>query len=137
MLDLEHIGYSFTDQSSIQDESKRMNRRRIAVQAYIPLITGACGASLARALPVADILEIITVLSNKPIPAPIHPLYPDYVEENTKLYQSVSEAMHSNTIMYVWSKEKEYEEIEEENFKLKVVKKPAEGFAEIIRHLES
>ena len=137
LLDLEHVGYSFTDQSTIQDESKRMNRRRIAVQAYIPLITGACGASLARALPVADILEIITVLSNKPIPAPIHPLYPDYVEENTKLYQSVSEAMHSNTIMYVWSKEKEYEEIEKENFKLKVVEKPAEGFAEIIRHLES
>ena len=39
--------------------------------------------------------------------------------------------------MYAWSKEKEYEEIEKENFKLKVVEKPAEGFAEIIRHLES
>ena len=137
LLDLEHVGYSFTNQSTIQDESKRMNRRRIAVQAYIPLITGACGASLARALPVADILEIITVLSNKPIPAPIHPLYPDYVEENAKLYQSVSDAMHSNTTMYVWSKEKEYEEIKEKNFKLSIVEKPAEGFAEIIRRMES
>ncbi len=137
LLDLEHVGYSFTDQSTIKDPLKRANRRRIAIQAYIPLITGACGASLARALPVADLLEIITVFSNRPIPAPIHPLYPEYVEENAKLYQSVSDAMQSNITMYVWSKEKEYEEKKEKGFKLKVIKKPAEGFAEIIKHLES
>jgi len=137
LLDLEHVGYSFTDQSTIKDPTKRMNRRKIAIQAYIPLITGTCGASLARALPVADILEIITVLSDKPIPAPIHPLYPEYVEENTKLYQSISETMRSDTMMYVWSKEKEYGDVKNKRFELKVVEKPAEGFAEVIKHLEN
>jgi len=135
ILDLKHIGYSFTEQYELEDSSKITNRRKIALQAYIPMITGACGASLARALPVADILEILTIRSNKPIPAPIHPLYPKYVEKNVELYQSVSTAMQSNIVMYAWSKEKEYKEKKDELFELKVVEKPVDGIAEIIKSI--
>jgi CRISPR-associated protein Cst2 len=137
VLDLEHVGYSFTDQSSLIGSSERKKRRAVAIQAYVPMITGACGASLARALPVADILEIITVFSNKPIPAPIHPLYPEYVERNRELYESVSNAMRSNILMYVWSKEETYEGSEEDLFKVSIVEKPVEGFAEILKQVKS
>ncbi len=137
LLDLKHIGYSFTEQRAIDDQSKRVRRQKIAVQAYIPLITGACGASLARALPVADVLEVITILSDKPIPAPIHPLYPEYVKENAKLYQSVSDALQSNIVMYVWSKDEVYKGWKEKNFELRVMERPADGFNEVIMRLES
>jgi len=134
ILDLEHIGYSFTDNKVLNDDERR-KRRAIAIQAYIPMITGACGASLARALPVTEVLEIITVISDKLIPAPIHPLYPEYLRENVELYRSVSEAMSSNITMYVWTKEERPEAVEEKKFKLVIVDKPAEGFTEIIRQL--
>lgn len=137
VLDLEHVGYSFTNHSLIEDQSERKKRQMVAVQAYVPMITGACGASLARALPVADILEIVTISSDKPIPAPIHPLYPEYVEENTKLYQGVSAAMQSNIRMYVWSKERKYEGVKDGRFELKVTEKPVDGFTEIVKCMES
>jgi len=137
ILDLGHIGFSFTDQSYIEDEDELKNRRLIAVQAYIPLITGACGASLARALPVSDILEILTVYSDKPIPAPVHPIYPESIQENIKLYQSISNAMKSNIAFYAWSKEKEYEEIKDERFQVVIVDKPADVFSKILEKLEA
>ncbi|MBS7248623.1 MAG: DevR family CRISPR-associated autoregulator [Candidatus Jordarchaeales archaeon] len=135
LLDLKHIGYSFTDKKEI-NEKERRERRKVALQAYIPLVTGSCGASLARALPVADVLEVVTVLSDKVIPAPIHPIYSEYVEENARLYHSVSKAMRSNVTMYVWSKEKRYSEGKSDSFELKMVEKAADGFSEIIGLLE-
>lgn len=142
-LDLDHIGYSFTDGKSI-DKNKITTRKKIAVQAYVPMLTGATGASLARALPVSDTLEVLVVASNKPIPAPVHPIYVDYVNENVNLYKGVSEAMEANVKMYVWSKEKKIEELAKEEseklqekgkFELIPVKKPAEAFAKVIYEL--
>jgi CRISPR-associated protein Cas7/Csa2 subtype I-A len=136
-LDLDHVGYSFSTGEKL-DEEERKRRRRVAVQAYIPMITGACGASLARALPISEILEVTTILSEKPIPAPAHPLHPSYIEEDSNLYESVSRALNSKISMYVWTKERKVEErrSNEGKFELVNVDKPAEGFARIIEQLE-
>ena len=137
-LDLEHIGYSFTNNQALSND-ERKKRQIIAIQAYVPTITGACGASLARALPVTDVLGVITVLSDKPIPAPVHPLYSEGMKENIDLYRSVSESMDSNIAMYIWTKEEELEvtgKKEGEKFKLVVVNKPADGFTEVIKQLK-
>lgn len=137
-LDLEHIGCSFTNNEALNDQ-ERKKRRTIAIRAYVPMITGACGASLARALPVTDVLEVVTVLSDKPMPAPVHPLYFEGIRENVDLYRSVSESMDSNIAMYIWTKEEKpevTEKKEDKKFKLVVVNKPADGFTEIIKQLK-
>lgn len=142
-LDLDHIGYSFTDAKFINNEEQIITRRKIAVQAYVPMLTGAIGASLARALPVSDILETLVVTSDKPIPAPVHPVYVDHLNENVNLYKGVSETMKTSVRMYVWSKEKQVEESrreesklqEKSEFELIIVKNPAEAFAKVIYEL--
>lgn len=143
-LDLDHIGYSFTDAKSIEDRNQIVTRQKIAVQAYVPMLTGAIGASLARALPVSDILETLVVTSDKPIPAPVHPIYVDYVNENVNLYKGVSETLETSVKMYVWSKEKRFEGSEKEEpkksqekskFDLIILKNPAEAFAKVIDEL--
>jgi CRISPR-associated protein Cst2 len=136
-LDLAHIGHSFTDNKDIEDKEIAI-RRRIAVQAYIPMLTGAIGASLARALPVSDILDVTGIVSNKPIPAPVHPIYPDYMNENVKLYRGVSNALECYITMYQWSKEivaSEEKTGERDRFKVIHVETPADVFTEIIKKL--
>ncbi|MEM3712493.1 MAG: DevR family CRISPR-associated autoregulator [Thermoproteota archaeon] len=133
-LDLAHIGHSFTESKDIE-EDRIARRKRIAVQAYIPMLTGAVGASLARALPVSDVLDVIVISSDKPIPAPVHPIYPDYIEENIRLYDGVSNALECNVTMYCWSKEKMIEKHEEKGFKIIRMDNPAEGFVKIIEKL--
>jgi CRISPR-associated protein Cst2 len=133
-LDLDHIGHSFTDGKTI-DDKKILSRRKIAIQAYIPMLTGALGASLARALPVSDVLEVVVVDSAKPIPTPIHPVYPDYVDGNVNLYGGIGRVMETDVTMSVWSKENEVEAAEGERFKLVPVTKPADAFAEIMEKL--
>ncbi|MEM0050400.1 MAG: DevR family CRISPR-associated autoregulator [Nitrososphaeria archaeon] len=139
ILNLAHIGHSFTDDKDIEDKDKIATRKRIAVQAYIPMLTGAVGASLARALPVSDILDVIVIHSDKPIPAPVHPIYPDYINENIKLYEGVSNALECDITMYQWSKEKTNEKEQETNekgqFKVIHTKTPVDGFTEIIKKL--
>jgi len=134
-LDLEHIGYSFTNAEAIGNDQRAL-RRKIAVQAYVPMLTGAIGSSLARALPVSDVLEVLVIVSDKPIPAPVHPIYPNYLDENLNLYNSVSKAMRANITIYLWSKEKKVKEKEEEQFKLLLAKSPAEAFADVVKSLE-
>jgi CRISPR-associated protein Cst2 len=134
-LDLDHVGYSFTNGKLISSKDQILTRRKIAVQAYIPMLTGAMGASLARALPVSDVLEVLVINSDKPIPAPVHPIYPGYLKENINLYEGIDKVMETDITMYVWSKEEKIEEKIEGRFKLVSVQKPADAFAEIIKRL--
>jgi CRISPR-associated protein Cst2 len=133
-LDLDHVGYSFTNGKYIDDDQV-LKRRKIAVQAYLPMLTGAIGASLARALPVSDALEVLVATSDKPIPAPVHPIYPDYINENVNLYGGIGKVMETDVTIYVWSKERKIEEKTDERFNLIPVGKPADTFAYVIEKL--
>jgi len=133
-LDLDHVGYSFTNAKYIDDD-QILVRRKIAVQAYVPMLTGAVGASLARALPVSDVLEVLVATSDKPIPAPVHPIYPDYINENVNLYEGIGKVMGTDVTIYAWSKERKVEEKTDERFKLVRVGRPADAFACVIKKL--
>ncbi len=148
-LDLKHIGYSFNDQASIKDI---IARRKIAIQAYVPMLTGAMGASLARSLPVSDILETVVIMSSKPIPTPVHPIYPNFISENITLYKSTSAAMETDITMYAWSKERTISTANtsteiptnkpttsetKPNFKIISVDGPADGFARVIEAINN
>jgi len=133
-LDLDHIGYSFTGRECI-DPDKILARKKIAAQAYVPMLTGAVGASLARALPVSDVLEVTVITCAKPIPAPVHPIYPDYINENVNLYTGIDKVMETDVTMYVWSKEKEIKGKTVDKFNLISVKEPADAFAKIVNKL--
>lgn len=133
-LDLDHIGYSFTSKETI-DPNKILARKKIAVQAYVPMLTGAMGASLARALPVSDVLEVVVITCAKPIPAPIHPIYPHFINENVTLYTGIDKVMETDVTMYAWSKERTIEGKTVDKFNLIPVKEPADAFATVINKL--
>ncbi|MEM3433193.1 MAG: DevR family CRISPR-associated autoregulator [Nitrososphaerales archaeon] len=135
-LDLQHVGYSFTEEKNL-DSTQKEKRQRVAIQAFIPMLTGAMGGSMARALPVADVLEVLLVSSSKPIPAPVHPIYPDYYESSVALYKGVSKTMDCDVNVFVWSKESVVKEQTDEKFKLRKVEGPAHAFAEILKTIKS
>jgi len=135
-LDLDHVGHSFISQESI-DAKKVVARKKIAVQAYVPMLTGAMGASLARALPVSEVLEVVVVTCAKPIPAPVHPIYPDFVGENVSLYTGIDKVMETDVTMYAWSMERKIESRDQDSFKLVSVKNPSDAFAKVIETLNT
>ena len=134
MLDLQHVGHSFTENRDLNSEEKK-KRRRVSIQAFVPMLTGAMGGSMARALPVADVLDVFVVSSDKPIPAPVHPIYPRYLESSVALYKGVSKAMSCKVDVYAWSKERELEEQSDGKFELKKAEGPAHAFATILEKL--
>ena len=61
------------------DVNEIVNRVKSAVLAYSALFTGELGASASRALPLFRPIEAVSVVTERPIPPPLHPFYKDYL----------------------------------------------------------
>ena len=133
LVDLGNVGFSFTEQKQVLEKEEVKERRRLTVEAFAPMITGAFGASLARALPVAKPVEIICVVSSKPLPAPVHPIYNNSYELNVKLYKGIAELFGSTVTINVWGRE--VKEVKENFFKVRSVDEPAAVFTRVIEDL--
>ncbi len=68
------------DKSRLNDE--RALRIKAAVLGLFYALSGGTGARAARALPIADLEEVVVAVSKFPIPALIHGSYPNYVEKS-------------------------------------------------------
>jgi len=136
LVDLYHIGYSFSDMRSIQDNEEIWVRRYLAVKAYEPLLT-CQGANMARAIPATEVEEITLVWSSCPLPAPIHPVYEGYIDKNIKLYKSYASDNSVEVRIYVWSEHSEgFEQSKTDNFSLEYVEEPYMVFNEILEYLK-
>jgi CRISPR-associated autoregulator, Csa2 family len=68
------------DKSRLNQE--RTLRVKAAVLGLFSALSGGTGARAARALPIADLEEVVVAVSRFPIPALIHGSYPNYVEKS-------------------------------------------------------
>lgn len=66
------------------DEQEAARRKKAAVTAILPLLTGS-GSKQARALPIANVRELLAAVSPDPLPNLIHGAYPDYLERSIEI----------------------------------------------------
>lgn len=105
LADLKFIGFSLSERRSSLDDNERKLRRRLVIKAYTPLLTGACGASLARSLPASKPLEVIAIVTpdeHAILPAPAHPMYENHYDLNIKLYRDVSKLFDATVKVIAW-----------------------------------
>ncbi|RLG81071.1 MAG: hypothetical protein DRO40_10245 [Thermoprotei archaeon] len=103
IVNLEHIGFAFTSRKYVVKD--RYKRQRATIEAFIPMITGAFGASLARALPAAKPLELLAIVSKDIkvcFPSPVHPIYEDYFELNKEVFKGFAEAFKTNVSIFTY-----------------------------------
>ena len=89
-MELKYVGIPLANpiKPVIEEESIRQ-RRILAVQALANMLLGETGAKLSRALPISKPIEAFIVVSEKPIPAPVHAYYTDYAIESLKMYEGL------------------------------------------------
>lgn len=135
LCDLELVGTSLTSRRQILDDKEREKRQRAAIEAYIPMLTGAFGASLARSLPASKPLEVVVFVSRSAkmgFPAPVHPIYGDYYQQNEKIFEGFSKAFDVDVSIFVYGigQEKEVGK-----FKVVTVSDPMSPLIEAINYL--
>ena len=132
VANLDNIGVSFSSGKNVLDDKDKKKRVRALIEAFIPMLTGACGASLARALPAAKPLEITVIVSKEArvsFPAPVHPMYEEYFELNKGIFESFSKVFNVDVRMYAYGIDKN--EVEGK-FAIESVENPVEAFAKAI-----
>lgn len=141
LCNLDLIGFSLTSRKDVLncDEEKK-KRQRAALEAYIPMLTGAHGASLARALPASKTLEVTVFVSKNAkvsFPAPVHPIYEDYYQLNEKIFRGFAEAFGVDVQAYVYGIKVEKKEITTKGGKFSVtpVEDPVSAIVEAIKYL--
>jgi CRISPR-associated protein Cas7/Csa2 subtype I-A len=135
VANLGNIGVSFSSRKEVLSENEKKKRIRAVIEAFVPMLTGACGASLARALPAAKPLEAIVIVSKEAkisFPAPVHPMYEEYFELNKGIFESFSKVFNVDVRMYAYGIGKN--EVEGK-FAIEAVENPVEAFAKAISHL--
>jgi len=134
-LNLDKVGFSFTENKRAIDDSEIKERRKLAILAYVPMITGAFGASQARALPVSKVLEVMAIVSRdgKALPSPVHPIYHNYDEQNVNLYSTIPKLFDADIKIFTYNTN--VSEVENGKFAITKVKTPIDAFNEAIEYL--
>jgi len=92
IANLSRVGVSYTDNLQTIDPNIRKRRQRNTILAYARMIQGEIGANLARSLPASIPITVFLAASKKgTIPAPIHPIYPNYLIESARLLKGIME----------------------------------------------
>jgi len=135
VANLDDVGVSFSSRKNVLNDEDKKRRVRALIEAFIPMLTGACGASLARALPATKPLEIAVIVSKEAkvsFPAPVHPMYEEYFELSKGIFESFSKVFNVDVKICTYGIGKD----EGENkFAVEVVKNPVEAFAKAIDYL--
>ncbi|MEM1674843.1 MAG: DevR family CRISPR-associated autoregulator [Candidatus Bathyarchaeia archaeon] len=135
LCDLELVGTAFTYRRQVIDDNEKKRRQRAILEAFIPMLTGAFGASLARSLPAAKPLEVVAIVSKEAkigFPAPVHPMYEDYFQLNEGLFRSFAKEFNVDLLIctYGIGQSKKEDKVE-----VKVVNDPAETIVTAIEYL--
>jgi CRISPR-associated protein Cst2 len=97
VANLSRIGVSYTDIDSTGnlkkiDPNVKRKRQKNTILAYARMIQGEVGANLARSLPASIPITVFLAASKKGmIPAPVHPIYPNYLIESAKLIKGAAD----------------------------------------------
>ncbi|MEM3871805.1 MAG: DevR family CRISPR-associated autoregulator [Nitrososphaeria archaeon] len=137
ILELDFIGYSFTSRKNVLSEDEIKRRQKGSILAYGPILTGLCGASLARALPAVEIEEVVAIVSKGgiSIPNPIHPIYEGYFDDSIKIYDVYAKLFNADLSIFYYGLNPSQSTINYKNVKLEEVSKPLEVLDKAISYL--
>jgi CRISPR-associated protein Cst2 len=141
VANLSRIGVSYTDNLQAIDSNVRKRRQKNTILAYARMIQGEVGANLARSLPASIPIKVFLAASKKGmIPAPVHPIYPNYLIESAKLIKGAADLFGDEYRVRI------YAPYIDENVKKEItnilndaavfVDDPYRGFKDIISFLE-
>ncbi len=89
-MDLKYVGIPLANPNNKAiDDDTRKTRAKLAIQALSHILQGEIGAKQARAFPITKPTEALVVISKKPVPAPIHGYYRDYITESLRSYEGL------------------------------------------------
>lgn len=93
-IDLGRIGKPLIG-DGITDANEATRRKKLAVQALLPICLGAFGASQSHALPHAKCVGLLAAISTteKPVPNLISPIYPNGFEESIALLKAMGDSV--------------------------------------------
>lgn len=104
IANLSRIGVSYTDNLQEIDANIRKKRQRNTILAYARMIQGEIGANLARGLPASIPITVFLAASKKgTIPAPIHPIYPNYLIESARLFKGIKELFRDEYAVRIYA----------------------------------
>ncbi|MCR8453605.1 MAG: DevR family CRISPR-associated autoregulator [Crenarchaeota archaeon] len=135
LCDLELVGIAFTCRKQAIDDNEKKRRQRAILEAFIPMLTGAFGASLARSLPAAKPLEVVAIVSKEAkigFPAPVHPMYEDYFQLNERLFRSFAKEFNVDLLICAYGVGQPKKE---DKMEIKIVDDPAETIVTAIEYL--
>jgi CRISPR-associated protein Cas7/Csa2 subtype I-A len=135
VANLDNVGVSFSSGKNVLDDNNKKKRVRALIEAFIPMLTGACGASLARALPAAKPLEVTVIVSKEAkisFPAPVHPMYEEYFDLNKGIFESFSKVFNVDVAIYTYGIGKSEGK---DKFTIETVGNPVEAFSKAIDYL--
>jgi CRISPR-associated protein Cst2 len=76
----------------IVSDKNELNRRiKATILAFDAPLTGDLGASTARALPISRPVELVAIVTNSPMPRPLHPYYSNWKDDLGQLLEVFSE----------------------------------------------
>jgi CRISPR-associated protein Cst2 len=92
VANISRIGVSYTDNLQAIDSNVRKRRQKNTILAYARMIQGEVGANLARGLPASIPIKVFLAASKRGmIPAPVHPIYPNYLIKSAKLIKGAAD----------------------------------------------
>ena len=80
--------------SNVDIERERKLRIKASVLGLLVAVRGGVGSHTARALPIADLEEMVVAVDDVPIPALVHGAYPDYVEKSLDVLSAFAKALN-------------------------------------------
>ena len=135
LCDLDLIGIALTCRRQVIDYDERRRRQKATLEAFIPMLTGAFGASLARSLPAVKPLEVVTIVSKEAtigFPAPVHPMYEDYFQLNERLFRDFAKEFNADLLICAYGIG---QPAKEGKIEIKIVNNPAEAIITAIEYL--
>ena len=90
-MDLAYVGKAMADPTKTLSAEDRKVRAKAATLALADILSGRTGAAQSRALPIVKVVELLAVVSKKPIPNMVHGFYRDYAEESLGIIKAFLE----------------------------------------------
>jgi len=75
----------------ISDKNELNCRIKATILAFDAPLTGDLGANTARALPISRPVELVAIVTNSPVPRPLHPYYSNWKDDLGQLLEVFSE----------------------------------------------
>jgi len=103
-FDAYYVGRPLSNPKKIAvNNDERAERAKLAVLAYINLLSGRFGANTSRGLPALNVEELIAVVSDKPVPMAKHGFYRDYISETINIIKDYAKAIGAKADILVYT----------------------------------